>query len=85
MLQRSSRRMKWAEHVACVGVRRGANSVLMGKSEGERPLGTPRRKWENNAEMDLQEVGWARGLDRSGSEYGRVACFVNALINLRVP
>ena len=38
--------------------RRGAYMVLTGKPEGNRPLGTPRRKWESNIKMDLQEVGW---------------------------
>jgi len=41
-----------------MGDRRGANRVLMGKPEGKRPLGRPRHRWEDNIEMDLQEVGW---------------------------
>jgi hypothetical protein len=37
--------------------------VLVGKAEGKRPLGRPRRRWEVNIKMDLQEVGWSHGLD----------------------
>ena len=53
-----SRRMRWAGHVACMGKRRGVYRVLVGKPEGKRPLGRPRRRWENTIEMDLQEVGY---------------------------
>ena len=49
-----SRRMRWAGNVASTG--RGVYRVLVGKPEGKRPLGRPRRRWENN-KMDLQEVG----------------------------
>jgi hypothetical protein len=51
-----SRRMRWAGHVARVGERRGAYRVLLGKPEGKRQLGRPRRRWEDNIKMDLQEV-----------------------------
>jgi hypothetical protein len=51
-----SRRLRWAEHVACMGDRRGACRVLVENSEGKRPLGS---RWEFNIKMDLQEVGWA--------------------------
>jgi len=53
-----SRRMRWAGHVACMGERRGAYGVLVGKPDGKRPLGRPRRRWEDNIKMDLQEVRW---------------------------
>ena len=39
----------------------------MGKPEGKRPFGRPRRRWEDNIKSDLQEVGWGDGLDRAGS------------------
>jgi len=52
-----SRRMRWAEHVARMGDRRGVYRVLMGKPEGKRPFGIPRRRWEDNIKMDLLEVG----------------------------
>jgi hypothetical protein len=52
-----SRTMRWVEHVARMGDTRGLFRVLMGKPEGKRPLGRPRRRWEDNIKMDLQEVG----------------------------
>jgi hypothetical protein len=45
-------------HVALTGERRGVYRVLVEKPEGRRPLGRPRRRWEDNIKMDLQEVGW---------------------------
>jgi hypothetical protein len=50
-----SKSLRWAGHVARVGERRRA---LVGKPEGRRPLGRPRRRWEDNIKMDLREVGW---------------------------
>ena len=52
-----SRRMRWAGHVARMGEERGVYRVLVGKLEGRRPLGRPRRRWVDNIRMDLQEVG----------------------------
>ena len=52
-----SRRMRWAGHVARMGQGRGVHRVLVGKPEGKRPLGRPRRRWGDNIKMDLQEVG----------------------------
>jgi len=52
-----SRRMRWAGHVARMGEGRGMHRVLVGKPEGKRPLGRPRRRLEDNIKMDLQEVG----------------------------
>jgi hypothetical protein len=49
--------MKWAGHAARVGDRRGVFRVLVVKPEGKRSLGRPRRRWEDNIKMDLQEVG----------------------------
>jgi hypothetical protein len=45
--------------VVRMGERRGAYRILVGRPEGRRPLGRPRRKWEDNIKMELQEVGWA--------------------------
>jgi hypothetical protein len=53
-----SRRLRWAGHVARMGERKGAHRALVGKLEGRRPLGRPRRRWEDNIKMDLREVGW---------------------------
>jgi len=50
-----SRRMRWAGHVALMGERSVAYRVLVGKSERKRPLGRPRRRWEDNIRMDLQK------------------------------
>ena len=49
--------MRWAGHVARVGEWRGVYRVLVGKPEGKRPLRRPRHRWENNINMDIQEVG----------------------------
>ena len=63
-----SRRMRWAGHVARMGEERGASRVLVGKPEGKRPLGRPRRRWVNNIRMDLPGGGmWVCGLDWAGS------------------
>ena len=56
-----SRRMRWAGHVARIGEDKGVHRVLVGKPEGGRPLGRPRRRWEDNIKMDLQEVGGVVG------------------------
>jgi hypothetical protein len=56
-----SRRMMWVGHVARMGEGRGVYRFLVGKPEGRRPLGRPRRRWEDNIKMDLQEVGWGHG------------------------
>ena len=56
-----SRRMRWAGHVARMGDYRGVHRVLVEKTEGKRPLGRPRRRWEDNIKMDLQEVGGVVG------------------------
>jgi hypothetical protein len=50
--------MKWAGHVARMGAKMNACRILVGKSEGKRPLGRPRRSWADNIEMDLREIGW---------------------------
>jgi hypothetical protein len=49
----NSRRMRWAEHVARMGERRGVYRVLVGKREGKRPLVRPRHRWEDNIKMNL--------------------------------
>ena len=65
--------MRWVGHGECTGEVKGADRVLVGKPEGRRPLGRPRRRWEDNIKVDLQEMGWRHGLDWSGSEWGQVA------------
>jgi len=56
-----SRRMRWVDHVAPMGEERGVQRVLVGKREGKRPLGRPRRRWEYIIKVDLQEVGGVCG------------------------
>jgi len=65
---------------------RGAYTVLAVKSEGKRPLGRPRCRWEDNIKMDLQEVGCG-GVDwvHLAQERERWRALVNAVMNLRVP
>jgi hypothetical protein len=53
-----SRRMRWAGHVARRAEKRNAYRIFVGKSEGKRPLGIPRRSWEDNIKMNLREIGW---------------------------
>jgi hypothetical protein len=81
-----SRRLRWAGHVARMGERRGAYRALVGKPEGRRPQGRPRRRWEDNIKMDLREVGWG-GMDWINLAQGRDRwrALVNAVMNLRVP
>jgi len=57
--------MRWARHVAYIGESRGLYRVLVGKPEGKRLLGRPRRRWEYNIKRDLQE--WEYGVDRARS------------------
>jgi hypothetical protein len=52
-----SRRLRWAVHAARMGERRGAYRALVGKPEARRPLGRPRRRWEDNIKMSLREIG----------------------------
>jgi hypothetical protein len=55
--QIKSRRMRWAGHVARMGEGRNVYRVLVGKPEGKRPLGRPRRRWEDGVKMDVREIG----------------------------
>jgi hypothetical protein len=57
-----SGRMRWAGHVARIGEGKGAYRILVGRPEGRIPFGRPRRRWEDNIKMDLQEEGW-EGVD----------------------
>jgi hypothetical protein len=68
------------------GEKRNAYRLLMGKPEGKRPLGRPRRRWVNNIRMDLGEAGWG-GVDWIvlAKDRNRWRAPVNSVLNLRVP
>ncbi|KAJ4438112.1 hypothetical protein ANN_14051 [Periplaneta americana] len=73
-----SRRLRWAGHVACMGESRNAYIVLVGRPEGKRPLGRPRRRWED-IKMDLREVGyddrdWIAAVEKVTAEHWKNAC-----------
>ena len=81
-----SRRIRWAGHVARMMESRGVYRVLVEKPVEERPLGRPRRRWENNIKMDLQEVGieGMHWIDLA-EERDKRRALVNAVMNIRVP
>jgi hypothetical protein len=80
------RRMRWAGHVACMGQGRSVYRVSVGRPEGKRPLGRPRRRWEYNIKKDLRETG-IDGANWIQLAQDRVQwrAFVNTVMNLRVP
>jgi hypothetical protein len=81
-----SRRLRWAGHVAHMEEERGVQRVLVGKPEGKRPLWRPRRRWEDNIKMDLQEVGGDCGdWIKSAQDRDRCWALVSTVKNLRVP
>jgi hypothetical protein len=53
-----SRRMKWTGHVARMGMKRNTYKILVGKPKGKRPLGRPRRRWEDNIKTVLKKIEW---------------------------
>jgi len=67
------RRIRQEGHVARMGDRKNAYGIVVGKPEEKRPLGRPRRKWEDNINMELEDVGLGHDLDLCGSEQGQVA------------
>ena len=56
-----SRKLRWARHVACMGVRMGAYRILMGRPQGKNPLGRPGHRYEENIKINLQELGLGGG------------------------
>ena len=80
------RRMRWAGHVARMGEGRVVHRVLVGKPEGKRQLGRPRRRWEDNIKMDIQEVGGCCGdCKELAQDRDRWRALVGTVRNFRVP
>jgi hypothetical protein len=79
-------RMRWAGHVARMAEVRVAYNILVGRPEGRRPLGRPRRKWGDNIKMDLREIGF-EDVDwiNLAQDRDRWRALVNTVMNLRVP
>ena len=81
-----SRRMRWAGQVACIEEGRGVHEVEVGKPEGKRPLGIPKRRWEDNIKMDLEEVGRGCGdWMELAQDRNRWRALVSTVMNFRVP
>ena len=86
MQSRRSRRLKWAGHVPRMEEGWSAFKILIGKPTGKRPLGRPRRRWEDNIRMDLEEISINAGnwVD-SAQDRNYWRALVNVALNLRVP
>jgi hypothetical protein len=78
-----SKRIRWAGHVARMGKK---GRILVGKPEGKKILGRPRRRWVDNIKMELREIEWG-GMDWIYLDQNRGQCraLVNIVMNLRVP
>jgi hypothetical protein len=81
-----ARRMRLGGHVAHMGEVRGAYNILVGKPEGRKPLGRPRRRWKDNIEMDLRKIGFG-DVDwiYLAQDRDRWRALVNTVMSLRVP
>ena len=81
-----SRRMRWAGHVASMEEVRGVHKILVGKPERKRPLGRPRRRWEDNIKMDLEELGRGCGdWMELAQDRDRWRALVSTVMNFRAP
>jgi hypothetical protein len=78
--------MRWAGHVAHLVAVRGAYIILVGRPEGKRPLGRPRRRWEDNIKVYLGEIGFG-DVDwiHLAQNTDKWRALVNTVMNLRVP
>jgi len=81
-----SRRLRWLERVACIGHLKEVHRILVGKPEGNRTLGRPRCRWEDNIKMDLQEMrcGGMDWIDLA-QDRDRWRTLMNAVMKLWVP
>jgi hypothetical protein len=84
--QIKSRRMRWAGHVADMGEESEVYEVLVEKTERNKPLGRPRRRWEDGITMDVREIGWGGFVEwiQLAQDRDRWRAVVNAVMNLRV-
>jgi hypothetical protein len=80
-----SRTLRWAGYVARMGARRKTYRILVGKPEGKRSLGRPRRRWVGNIKIDLREIGWD-GMDwiDLAQDRDQWRALVNMVMNVRV-
>jgi hypothetical protein len=81
-----SRRLRWAGNVARTGEKMNAHKILVGNTEGKRPLGRPRRRCVDNIKIDLRERGWddMDWIDLA-QDRDQWRALVNAVMNIRVP
>jgi len=77
--------MRWAGHVARMGEGRVVHMVVVGKREGRRTLGRPRRRWKDNIKMDLREVGGGGDWMELAKNRDKWRALVNTVMNFRVP
>ena len=77
--------MGWAGHVVPMGEGGGVHRILVGKPEGKRPLGRPRRRWEDNIKMGLRGVGGCGDWMELAQDRDRWRALVNSVMNFRVP
>jgi hypothetical protein len=80
-----STRMRWVGHLAHMGEKRDAYRILVGIPKGRRPFGRPRRKWDDNIKMDIQEVEWGMNWIDLSQDRDKRQVVVDAVMNLRVP
>jgi len=79
-----SRRMRWAGHMAHMGEGRGVHRVLVGKREGKRPMGRPRRRWNDNIKIYIREVGVGVDWMELAQDRDRWRALVNTVMNFLV-
>jgi hypothetical protein len=81
-----SRRMRWTEHVTCMGEKRNACRILVRKPEGKGSLGRQRRRWVDNIKMELRDIGWG-GMDwvDLAQDRDQWRALMNTVMYLRVP